>query len=272
MTFPPEWHALGREAELAAEQLAIGVTALGRANHAQKGLYNQAFFGLSIGFERLAKLILVADHAVENNGAWMTGQALKSIGHDISALLDVCEPISAKHLASKKWCERPNEPIHKAIVRTLSEFARLTRYYNLASLGGGTAANWREPIQAWWSDVGMPILDHHYSANQRAKDEAQAAMIGGLLSPAFVLHHDEACQPMSSVEAMMVRAGSTRVIQKYGRLYVKQLIRWLSVIMREIISRGGRIEPLFGLDEPFSIFRMEDRWLLSHKTWSIYRQ
>jgi hypothetical protein len=35
MTFPPEWHALGREAELAAEQVASGVTILGRANHAQ---------------------------------------------------------------------------------------------------------------------------------------------------------------------------------------------------------------------------------------------
>jgi hypothetical protein len=54
MAFPPEWHTLGREAELAAEQLAIGVTALGHANHTQKGLYHQAFFALSIGFERLA--------------------------------------------------------------------------------------------------------------------------------------------------------------------------------------------------------------------------
>jgi hypothetical protein len=44
MTFPLEWHTLGREAELAAEQLAIGVTALGRANHTQMGLYHQAFF------------------------------------------------------------------------------------------------------------------------------------------------------------------------------------------------------------------------------------
>jgi hypothetical protein len=91
-----------------------------------------------------------------------------------------------------------------------------------------------------------------------------------LLSPAFVLHHDEASQPMTSIETMMMRAGSTRVIQKYGRLYVMQLLRWLSVIMAEIISHGGEIEPLFGLDERFSIFRMEDRWLLSHKTWSIY--
>jgi hypothetical protein len=48
MTSPPEWHALDREAELAAEQIASGITALGRANHAQKGYYTQAFFGLSI--------------------------------------------------------------------------------------------------------------------------------------------------------------------------------------------------------------------------------
>jgi len=58
--FPPEWHALGREAELAAEQLAAGVTVLGRANHAQKGLYNQAFFALSIGFDvNLGRLIIL---------------------------------------------------------------------------------------------------------------------------------------------------------------------------------------------------------------------
>ena len=49
MTFSAEWRALQREAQLAAEQLAAGVTALGRANHAQTGLYSQAFFGLSVG-------------------------------------------------------------------------------------------------------------------------------------------------------------------------------------------------------------------------------
>jgi hypothetical protein len=271
MAFPPEWHTLGREAELAAEQLAIGVTALGRANHTQKGLYHQAFFALSIGFERLAKLILVAEYAVENNGEWMTDQTLKSIGHDISALLDACDPISAKHLSDKNWSERPNDPVHGAIVRTLSEFARLTRYYNLASLSGGKAAL-REPIQAWLSDVGMPILDRHYSANQRAKDEARAAMVDALLSPAIVLVHNEAGQPMMSIEEMMTRAGSTRVIQKYGRLYVMQLVRWLSVIMAKISRKGHRIEALYDLDEPFGIFRMEDWYLLRRKTWSIYRR
>jgi hypothetical protein len=88
-----------------------GANPLGRANHTQLGLYHQAFFALSIGFERLAKLILGADYAVENKGAWMTDQALKNIGHDISALLDACELISAQHLSDKNWSERPNEPV-----------------------------------------------------------------------------------------------------------------------------------------------------------------
>jgi hypothetical protein len=33
---------------------------------------------------------------------------------------------------------------------------------------------------------------------------------------------------MTSIEEMMKHAGSTRLIQKYGRLYVMQLARWLS--------------------------------------------
>jgi hypothetical protein len=150
VNFPPEWHALGREADLAAEQLAMGVSMLGRASRAQKGQYNQAFFALSIGLERLAKLIIVADHCVATDGAWLTDQELKkkggTSGHDISALLGACEEISQRHVASKAWGKRPSSAIHSAIVSRLSEFASLTRYDNLASLSGGRAANSVEPI------------------------------------------------------------------------------------------------------------------------------
>ena len=50
----PVFQALAREAGLAAEHLAAGVTSLGKANYAHKGIYFQAFFDLSIGFERAA--------------------------------------------------------------------------------------------------------------------------------------------------------------------------------------------------------------------------
>ena len=69
MTLGTQWRAVQREAQLAAEQAAHGVTVLGRANHAQTGLYTQAFFGLSIGLERMGKLIFLADHAIRSDGA-----------------------------------------------------------------------------------------------------------------------------------------------------------------------------------------------------------
>jgi hypothetical protein len=273
MTFPPEWHALGREAELAAEQLATGVTVLGRANHAQKGLYIQAFFALSIGFERLAKLVLVADHAVDNNGAWLTDEALKKIRHDISALLDACETIADRQMHGVKWAARPSSAVHSAIVTQLSEFARLTRYYNLASLSNGKAAQSSEPIEAWWRDVGKLIVDSHYSAKQRATDDARAAEMSELLAPAFVLHHDEAGRPLTSVHAMMSHAGTTRIVQKYSRLYVMQLMRWLSSVISGLSQKGAheQSEALLALDGPFHMFCNEDQYLLNRKTWSIYR-
>lgn len=45
MMLSAEWRALMREAQLSAEQIATGITVLGRANHAQVGLYSQAFLG-----------------------------------------------------------------------------------------------------------------------------------------------------------------------------------------------------------------------------------
>jgi hypothetical protein len=64
------WRAIQREAQLAAEQLALGTTLLGRANHAYPGLYSQAFFALSIGFERTGKLIFISDYAIGNGGTF----------------------------------------------------------------------------------------------------------------------------------------------------------------------------------------------------------
>jgi hypothetical protein len=82
--FTQQWHALGREADLAAAQICSGVTALGRANHAQKGYYTNAFFGLSIGLERLCKLIVLADYAIDNSGQFPGNSDLMKCGHNIS--------------------------------------------------------------------------------------------------------------------------------------------------------------------------------------------
>ena len=274
MRLSPQWHALGREAQLAAEQLATGVTLLGRSNHAQKGLYLQAFFALSIGFERLAKLVLVGDHAITHGGVWMSDAALRQIGHDIDALLRACEPIAHAHAAEETWGARPASQVHTAIVANLTDFAKLTRYYNLASLSGGRSAQLPEPIQRWWAEVGTPILALHGQARSGGNRRAQAAAeLASLEASVFVLHHGETDQPIRSLAAMMEQAQSTAIVQRYGRLHVMQIIRWLATILTEMARKGAyqnRIDALLALPEPFAIFLNDDVYLRKRKTWSIY--
>jgi hypothetical protein len=272
MVFTSQWHAIGREGELAAEQLATGVTILGRADHAQKGLYSQAFFALSIGLERLAKLIVVADYAITHGGRYPTNRELRDFGHDIAALLDRCQEISARHRTGKVYADRPTGVIHTGIIAGLSEFGVISRYYNLDFLAG-TVATYPEPIHAWWSRVAMPILAQHYSAAQRDKDAAWATASAVLIGPAFVLHYAEDGTPIDDVTALTQRAMATRVVQKYGRLYTLQIIRWLAFLISDLADlAAGRhdVDAFFGLGEAFTIFMNDDKYLKSRTRFTIY--
>jgi hypothetical protein len=94
----PEWHALGREAVLVRHLVGSGVTALGRANYADKtGEYYTDFFGLSVGLERLAKLILVADHALSHNGQMPHQNVVSKFEHKLSDLMNAVEAVVPKH-------------------------------------------------------------------------------------------------------------------------------------------------------------------------------
>ena len=66
MNFSDTWHALKREAELAAESMAIGATSLGNTNYVRLANYGQAFFSLSTGLERSAKLALCLEHVANH--------------------------------------------------------------------------------------------------------------------------------------------------------------------------------------------------------------
>jgi hypothetical protein len=136
VTLGVQWRAMQREAQLAAEHAAHGVTVLGRANHAQTGLYTQAFFGLSIGLERMGKLSFLADHAIRSDGVFPTDQDLRKIGHDLASLLAKCEAIGAGLSQNQEYMARPSDAIHRGIEDVVSLFATKLRCYNLNHLSG----------------------------------------------------------------------------------------------------------------------------------------
>ncbi len=265
--------AVIREAQLAASQIAHGVTALGKATHAQPGFYTEAFFGLSIGLERMGKLIVLADYAIEHKGAFPTDTEMKKIGHNIEALLPKCGLIGNKVNPDREYRARPTSPIHQAIENTLSLFAKHLRYYNLTYLSGATTDR-RDPISLWWTSVCEPILEVHYSEKARRLDEIDAGFMSTLMDgSAYVVHTSEEGDPIGDFSTFYKRGRANIVAQKYTRLYVLQIVRWLASIIYELSHEGAythQISPLLGCNEPFTIFYNDDRDLKKWKKWSIY--
>ena len=274
MTLSAERLALQREAQLAAEQLAVGVTALGRANFAQPGLYSQAFFGLSIGIERTGKLIVIADYAIHNGGNLPTNSHLKKIGHDLRELLDACEELANTLNTARPWISRPMDPIHQEIEATLCEFATKTRYYNLDYIGGSAGLR-TDPIARWWNKVATAICERHYTTRQKMKNEARGQFVQAIVGESVkIVHHAENGTEIDDLGSFYARSKATPVVQKYGRLYTLQIVRWLASVISDLSYRGAygeRIESLLGLDEPFSMFCSGDQYLRDHRAWSIYR-
>jgi hypothetical protein len=265
--------AVMREAQLAAGQIGAGATSLGKANHAEPGYYHQAFFGLSIGIERLCKLIFIADFAIQHGGTFPDQKLLRDLGHKIDELLDVCEEIGTRVDQSRTYAERPDSPIHVAIVRLLTEFATSARYHNITFLRTPRSAG-RDPIAAWWVDVGLPICQEHYRERNRQRDEALAESLGAVVNrTAFVMMTAETGDPIDDAVAMMKRQGATRVVQRYGRMYTLQIVRWLVSIAWELSHTAGyekRIAGLFCFHEALTGFLVEDSYMRERKTWGPY--
>jgi len=99
MRFADSFVLLQQEGYLIRTSLAQGLTALRNANLSDKGQYYAAFFGLSIGIERLLKVILILDHTARNSLNAPPTSALKRqagrTGHDLTALFVAAQALQS---------------------------------------------------------------------------------------------------------------------------------------------------------------------------------
>jgi len=270
----PEWQALHREAILVSQLIGAGVTTLGRASYASGlGEYYTAFFGLSIGIERLAKLILVVDHVLCYAGKLPDPIAIKEYGHELAKLIKEADAIAQKHGLQLRY-PRPNDPISHAVVSSLDAFAEATkgRYANFGAIGNPSFNRANEPVAKWWREVVEPILSKHYrgkraEAGVNANAQLVDGSIGSLSSVNFL---DETGGVIDDVEGASKRTGQSKWAQKYGRFYTLLMVRWLAGIFTDLTEANGYktgFEVLFGHSELFSPYQMEDSILLSRKSW-----
>jgi hypothetical protein len=265
-----------REAALASHLLGSGVTSLARATGAYTGYYNEAFLGLSQGFERTGKLVITADYMINNNGNLPTDNYLKKLGHDLVSIFAKVEEITTRVRAKEEYSERPSHRIHQNIITVLDHFAQITRYYNLDLLSGRkTKAFLTDPIEEWWNLVGEPIVDQHYLSRQKKKTDEMAQDLQAKVGHISVVRHTtEIGLPINDVPSMVQHNAKQRIVQRWGQFYALQLIRWITYTLRDLSIKGGynkRIEALFCIHETFRIFMNDDQMLKKRSTWNVYR-
>jgi hypothetical protein len=184
--FSDSYFLLEQEGFLFRSSIADGLTHLRRAHSLRKGDFYSGFFGLSIGLERLLKVILILDHMAPNQLKPPTAQTLRTYGHDLDALLT-----SAKALDVSGRLKQISDPatIEFAILVHLNRFAHSSgRYANLDALASGTSR--REPLVDW-RDILVRVLEAEVPDKAKLRVQSQAAALAGLVSSLWtVVAHD----------------------------------------------------------------------------------
>ncbi|MDJ0825829.1 MAG: hypothetical protein QNJ16_10035 [Rhodobacter sp.] len=271
----PEWWFVRGEAMLVRQVIGAGATALGYANYAdKKGEYYRAFFELSVGLERFAKLILVIDYALSNQGRMPDENVVRKFGHNVKELLDAVEAVEQTRAFTLRH-SRPKDAVPVAIVDNLDAFAdaKRGRYANFTAIGNPNDDQ-HEPIKRWWDEVAEQILkERYYGKPSQERIEAKARMVGAMLSGfAIVQHTTETREHMTDAETASLRTGQSGLVQKWARYHTLTVVRWLAEVHREIshsaVYNAG-LDAFFGSWEYFDSYRVDNDFLKSRKVWPL---
>lgn len=163
-----------QEAFLARSSLLSGLDALRKANvsDSDKGKFYEAFFLLSIGLERLMKLMIVCHHMACNQLVPPSNKVLKAIGHDLLDLYKTCMEIETSEVPIlPHFVTEEKDKFEFEILKFLSEFAKGSRYYNLDTINSNSGKP--DPLAEWWKILGKEIMSS-VSAKKRQKIESES--------------------------------------------------------------------------------------------------
>ncbi|WP_336333801.1 hypothetical protein [Pseudomonas putida] len=151
LRFSRTFTLLQQEGLLARTSLLSGIDLLLKANldETKAGNFYSAFFQLTIGIERLLKLVIITNHMLENNYKPPTDDELrKKYGHNIKSTY--LHALSVRNKWGNEKVIAPEaDSIEEKILDFLERFANKSRYYNLRELNNTTED--RGPLGDWYS-------------------------------------------------------------------------------------------------------------------------
>lgn len=245
--------------------IGSGVTLLDKANSSSVGIYSQAFFNLTIGLERTAKLVVLLDHYFKNSHKFFDDATLKQkYGHDLEKLLKAAKDI-ADSLTTGDFYKFPDTQLHRKFISFLSEFARTIRYYNLNVLTA-QSNNQSDPIKTWNGEIGDLILEKH---PPRFKNRVPDELVERMERYTMVLGTTEDHSPIRSVRSSIENSQRSSHINKIGRLLALQITRGLAEALSELRMKAYKEQAsdIPDMNDFFRVYLNDDRMFLSRKTW-----
>ena len=125
--------------------LKNSLAALRTWRNEDRGAFYGAFFGLTTGYERLLKVLILLNNW-NRSRKWLTDEELKVYCHDIGKLYGSVESLFEQYGVAKKDHLKPDK-IDRKLLMFLTGFARRGRYYNLFTLNGSDGAV--DPLGEW---------------------------------------------------------------------------------------------------------------------------
>jgi hypothetical protein len=259
--------ALLREGSLAGYMVTTGVNLLHESATSPTGVFSAALFNLSVGIERLGKLVVVLD-CLETGGAFLTDGELKHrYGHDIDSLFKAAADIVTKRQLKFEFGGVPDDPIHQGILRVLTGFATTTRYYNLNFLGSKGKTAHSSPEEAWAQLVAEPILARHYSKKQQKRDVSDALNVTKSLSGVMIVNKfTREGEHLTTVYDAYIYGAKAGVIFDFAQFYTLQIIRFFVQMLAELEGGDERV-PFFS--EVLRVYYNNDDLLRETKHWEL---
>lgn len=249
---------LGREAELAAQQLGNGLSSIRKYNFAAIGFFYTAIFSVTIGLERLLKLIILFDYK-KNNQSYPDNNYLKQKGHKLSKLIEEAKSINSTNNYGVDESVF-DDSLSQVIIKFLNDFADQSRYYNLDAASGKSLSE-NEPLARWDKDVCVEIIRRHFKVTENKKEMFGALQ---LLTPATISCTHEDGSSIDTLDSYTLSHIQINDKQRYSMLYIYRIIRFAVKLFRKVESAD--------LWELFVIYEQKDARALQKKVWNPYKR
>jgi hypothetical protein len=274
--FSSVFFGIQQECYSIAAQLTQGLTALGRSTIADKGQCYPAFFGLSVGLERLFKLVLNLDHMAENSGKALGSKALRKLGgdsgHDLVALLDQVGQI-AERLGLKEAADLKLSGIQADILKLISDFGdAFSRYANIDHISG--EANARDPLVPWQA-VLERIVQEEVPANRREAILKQAQKVARAFEGHAIARFHSFDHRLLSMEELMALPGLQGEAARRAVVHVLRIVRASVRVLEQASDRatastghlGDKVMVIPDVRDFFRFVWVADRDALRKKRW-----